>query len=100
MNRAREKVESEQACRVCGEGPAEKLDAAHLVDRSLASGGYNNPLNVIPLCSKHKGGVGCHEDYDGHRLSILPYLTRDEEVRVVQQLGITRSYKRLTGRAS
>lgn len=98
MNAAREKVEREGECRVCGYGPADRLDAAHIWDRSLGGGGFDNPDLIVPLCSRIKGGVGCHDDYDSHRLNLLPYL-RPEELDAAARVAGTRAraLRRITG---
>lgn len=97
MNEAREKVELEGECRFCGE-PAHRCDAAHLWDRSLGATGFSESALVVPLCSMIKGGNGCHDLYDAHRLNLLPYLTIDEQVAVVRAAGsLRRAYNRVTG---
>lgn len=96
MNPGRRKVEDEGECRVCGID-RERCDAAHLWNRSQGARGFNNPDLIVPLCSRIKGGAGCHDEYDDHRLDLLPYLTRAEEVAVVKEAGIARAYKRVTG---
>lgn len=99
MNAARQKVEAEGQCRACGVGGPDRLDAAHLIDRSLAASGFDDPDLIIPLCSTIKGGVGCHDDYDAHRLDVLPLLTVDEQVAAVRAAGgIERARGRLIGR--
>lgn len=97
MNAARVKVEREGVCRVCGER-SDRCDAAHLWDRSLGGGGFDEPDLVVPLCSKIKGGNGCHDLYDAHRLDLLPYLTLEEQLAVVRAAGgIQRAYDRVAG---
>lgn len=84
-NPARLKVEQEGACRVCGHGDVEHLDAAHLIPRGVAPGqGFAMPAQVVPLCSAAKGGPGCHEEYDSHRLDLLGHLTPEEEAEAVR----------------
>jgi len=98
VNAARAKVEREGGCRVCG-APADKCDAAHVWDRSLGGPGFDNPDAIVPLCSRIKGGIGCHDDYDTHRLDLLPYLTTDEQVALVRYAGsIERARRRAMGR--
>lgn len=94
MNAAREKVEREGGCRVCG-APARQCDAAHLWNRSQGARGFDDPDLTLPLCSKIKGAErGCHDLYDAHRLDLLPYLTLEEE------LALVRAAKPSTGRGS
>lgn len=98
MNAAREKVEREGRCRVCGFGPAERLEAAHTWDRSLGGPGFDEPDAVVPLCSTSSGGPGCHQAYDDHQLDLLPYLTTDEQVALVRLAGsIERARSRAMG---
>lgn len=98
MNAAREKVEREGGCRVCG-APADVCDAAHTWNRGQGGAGFDDPDAVVPLCSRIKGGDGCHDDYDAHRLDLLPYLTADEQVALVRYAGsIERARDRAIGR--
>lgn len=61
--RQRFKVKDE-VCIVCGRGPEqEKIDAAHLWDRSR--GGCDDMDCVVPLCRRH------HREYDEKKLDIL-----------------------------
>lgn len=100
MNAAREKVEREGVCRACGIGGPDRLDAAHLWDRSLGGVGFDDPDLCIPLCSRIKGGVGCHDAYDEHRLDVLPLVTVAEQLAAVRAAGgIERARARLIGRA-
>lgn len=88
MNAAREKVEAEGRCRTCDDPRPGVLDAAHLIPRSVKSGqGFEDPDGIVPLCSRIKGGAGCHDDYDAHRLELLPYLTLDEQLAAVRLAG-------------
>jgi len=99
MNPARQKVEDEGCCRVCGVFSS-YCDAAHLWDRSLGGKGFDNADLIVPLCARIKGGLGCHELYDSHQLDILPFLTVDEQVAVVRASGsIARAMRRLCGEA-
>lgn len=100
MNAARAKVEAEGMCRVCGIGGPERLDAAHVWDRSQGGPGFDDPDAIVPLCSRIKGGVGCHDDYDAHRLDLLPYLRLDEQLALVRYSGsIERARNRAIGRS-
>lgn len=97
MNPARQKVEDEGQCRVCG-APARQCDAAHLWDKSLGGGGFKDPDLIVPLCAAIKGGAGCHGLYDAHELDLLPYLTLAEQVALVKAAkGIARAWRRVTG---
>lgn len=99
MNAARAKVEREGRCRVCGLGPADVLDAAHLWNRSQGGPGFDDPDAVVPLCSTIKGGLGCHDAYDAHELDLLPHLTTAEQVALVRYAGsIERARDRAIGR--
>ena len=98
MNAAREKVEREGQCRVCG-APAEVCDAAHVWNRSQGGPGWDDPDAIVPLCSRIKGGAGCHDAYDAYQLDLLPYLTTAEQVALVRYAGsIQRAYDRARGR--
>ena len=98
MSPAREKIEREGVCRVCGLGGPERLDAAHVWDRSLGGPQFEDADAVVPLCSSIKGAGrnACHDLYDAHRLDLLPYLTTDEQVALVRYAG---SIERARGRA-
>lgn len=97
MNAARRKVEEEGHCRVCG-AAARQCDAAHTWDRGLDACGFDDPDRIVPLCSRIKGGLGCHDEYDAHELDLLPYMTTDEQVAMVRAAGsISRAYRRASG---
>jgi hypothetical protein len=97
VNAAREKVEAEGQCRVCG-APADVCDAAHLWNRSQGGGGFEDPSLVVPLCASIKGGPGCHDAYDAYLLDLLPYLTTEEQVALVRSAGtIERARARAIG---
>lgn len=97
MNPAREKVEREGQCRVCGVH-ADVCDAAHVWDRGTAGGDFNDPDLIVPLCSHIKGGNGCHDRYDSHQLDLRPYVTVEESVAAVRAAGsIERARSRLAG---
>ena len=99
MNAAHAKVEREGRCRVCGDRKVEHLDAAHTWDRSLGATGYADPDLIVPLCSKIKGGTGCHDAYDSASLDLLPYLTLAEQLALVRAAGgIERARDRAIGR--
>ncbi len=83
-----QKVLDDPHCLVCGSG---SVQCAHLVPKSLGPKGYSEPDLIIPLCIKH------HQQLDAHKLDILPYLSRAEELAAVKWLGIARAYRRLGG---
>jgi hypothetical protein len=88
---AREKVDAEARCRVCGRSNV-KLDAAHIVPRSRVSAGPGEaPENIVPLCHEC-----CHPAYDAHRLDLLPYLTLEEQAYAVSLVGMHEAYRRIT----
>jgi hypothetical protein len=102
VNPAREKVEREGLCRVCGLGGPERLDAAHTWNRSEGGPGFDDPDAVVPLCSSIKGAGprACHDLYDAHQLDLLPHLTTPEQVALVRYAGsIERARDRAMGRA-
>lgn len=94
MTAAREKVDSEGACRLAtswGALPCDgRLEAAHVVERRYDDEPSVPPVDVIPLCSFH------HGRYDARRVSILAELTLEEQAAAVAKLGIIRALKRLT----
>ena len=101
---ARQKVEDEGRCRRCLQPPSydRKLEAAHVIgrrhDRPRVEGSttkvlYVHPDSVVPLCATPQGD-GCHQLYDAHRISLLPFLTLAEQVRAVQDAGSIESARR------
>lgn len=51
-----------------------------------------DPANIVGLCRPH------HSAYDEHRLDILPYLTVEEQARLVLEAGgIEQARIRATG---
>lgn len=88
---AREKVDAEGACRVCGRSNV-KLDAAHIIPRSrVRPGAGEDRDNIVPLCHER-----CHPAFDGHGLDLLPYLTREEQAYAVGLVGLFEAYRRIT----
>lgn len=80
------------ACRVCG---GHYVELAHLTgrkyDRPKGPGSkilYIHPDSVISLCPDH------HRAFDAHALDILSYLTTEEQVRAVEDLGSIESARR------
>lgn len=81
------KVDAEGRCRVCKQGG--QLEAAHVVGRKHdPKDGVVQPDDIIPLCRP------CHEKYDKRALSVLPYLTLDEQAAAVRLVGIVRAERR------
>lgn len=73
-----------EGCVVCG---SPYVDLAHTIgrkyDRKASERGNVievDPLAVVPLCSRAKGGSGHHEMYDSYRLNLMPYLFRFPDV--------------------
>lgn len=97
---ARNKVESEDQCRVWShsldetgcDGP---LEAAHLIGRArdFFTAGFVTsykqdrkvlivvPVRIVPLCRKH------HRLFDAHEIDLLPALTPEEQVQAVMDAG-------------
>lgn len=111
---ARAKVDAEGQCRVC-RCKDRPLQAAHVSGRRYdehlecgicegtgvrrdgercrrcAGSGwskalYVNPDRIVPLC-EHMTEDGCHSLYDAKKIDLLPYLTIDEQVQAVIDLG-------------
>jgi hypothetical protein len=99
VNAAREKVELESECRACGYGDPDHLDAAHVWDRSLGGPGFDYPDAIVPLCSRVKGApLGCHEDYDDHRLDLWPLMRPEERAAAARFAGsVDRARDRASG---
>lgn len=101
---AREKVEKEGCCRVCGE--SEPLEAAHLIGRHADPELYGPrggvirfvlPESIVPLCGSTPERRGCHQTYDERKLDLLPYLSIEEQCEATRAAGgIALAYKRLT----
>lgn len=92
---AREKVDGEGHCRVCGRAGV-KLDAAHIIPRSRMGAGMGgeHPDNIVPLCHER-----CHPAYDSGPLDLLAYLTIGEEAQAVRLApGLVSPLKRITKR--
>lgn len=89
MNRARQKVEDEGRCRICGTNRG--LEAAHIIARSStkAARGYDDPDNIVPLCREH------HQQFDLRQLDVLPVLSFEEQARAVELVGLERARKRV-----
>lgn len=99
---ALQKVRREGTCRVCDRSDddlvavGQHVEAAHTIgrghDRRPEPGGpvVVDPDDVCPLCS------GCHRDYDGRRIDLLPHLTRVEQAAAVRHVGLVAAHHRLT----
>lgn len=90
---ARRKVldDDEGRCRICRS--TWRVQAAHVIPRSLAPGLANNmgADNIVALCEE------CHGAYDRHEVDLLPYLTLAEQLAAVRQAGgIALAYRRTT----
>jgi 5-methylcytosine-specific restriction endonuclease McrA len=86
---ARAKVDREAQCRVCGDG--RDLQAAHTIGRTYDPiHGKVQAIDIVPLCP------GCHRQYDGRTLNLLPYLSHDEQAAAVGHVGIISALRRLT----
>lgn len=113
---ARDKVGFEGRCRVCRKRIGEaKIEAAHVLNREhdrrpgLREHGYIavafakpdptvvHPDRVVPLCGPATDPTTCHGQYDGHRLDLLPHLTREEQTQAVADVGIEAARRRVTG---
>jgi hypothetical protein len=91
---ARTKLAAEGVCRVCA---GEPVQAAHLIGRRHDRAGEQgaravDPDDIVPLCEV------CHRAYDARRLDLLPYLTRAEQARAVELVGLMAALRRLSGR--
>jgi hypothetical protein len=78
-------------CIVCG--AEHRVDAAHLIPRSL--GGCGDPLCVVPLCRRP-----CHRAYDSGELDLLPHLesaSRAQLAHAVGHVGLIGALRRITG---
>ena len=85
----------DRACLACAAPPG-SCDPAHLIDRSVAGEGQEDPLAVIPLCRQ------CHTSYDQFGgLDVLPFLEphhRDVLAFAVERYGLLRTLQRVTNR--
>lgn len=85
---ARMKCDAEGRCRVCKRSST--VEAAHTLGRKYdPQDGVVQPDDIIPLCPD------CHRAYDARRLSILAYLTLEEQASAVRLVGIARAAHRL-----
>ena len=98
-----EKVESEEACRVCG--ATDFVDAAHILGRKYdrvvvgPRGGkklYVDPRGIIPLCGAFSKNFH-HGLYDQHQLDLTNYLTEEEIAFAIAEIGAGRAFIRISG---
>lgn len=90
---AAKKCLAEPGCRVCG---SSRFEMAHISGRAYdATGGYVEPNDIVPLCGPFP--TGCHGLYDGKKLDLVPYLSRDEVERCIELLGAGQAAIRLRG---
>lgn len=93
---ARQKVEAEGKCRRCYRSDV-RLEAAHVIgrakDKPRVEGStsrvlFVHPLSIVPLCGDRIEGdrsvQGCHSLYDRGEITILPFLTLEEQLRAVE----------------
>jgi hypothetical protein len=102
---AREKVDREGGCRVCG--TTQRVEAAHITGREHDSkqaifypaivGGevVVSEERICPLCGPATDTTTCHGKQHAKRLDLLPYLTREEETQAVADVGIERAHRLL-----
>ena len=92
---AREKVDLEGCCRVCG--TTFRIEAAHVVAREHdASFPVRNedwspydvaPDRIIPLCGPATDTTTCHGKQHAKTLDLLTHLTEPEQVQAVADAG-------------
>jgi len=78
-------------CIACG--AEHRVDAAHVIPRSLGCGGA---LDVVPLCR------ACHRAYDAGELDLLPFLEPEWRAQVshaVGHVGLIGALRRISGRS-
>jgi hypothetical protein len=76
-------------CIACGS--EHRVDAAHLIPRSLGCG---DALDVVPLCR------ACHRAYDAGELDLLPHLEpayRAQLAHAVGHVGLIGALRRISG---
>lgn len=88
MEAARQKVLSEGACRVCG--ATYDLDPCHIIPRSRATVGAEDPRNIVVLCRRH------HDLQHRGELELLSSMTRDEQAYIVELVGLGEAFRRVT----
>lgn len=91
---ARTKVETEEACRVCGSNV--EVQAAHIIERSRDKFHLDGSprdgvwvveaVRIVPLCGPFSP-LHCHVDFDAHAIDILQVLTLEEQVQAVRDAG-------------
>lgn len=88
-DKAREKLEREGCCRLCG--CTRDLQAAHTIPKAMSDVRIEGPKGgvyllvpedaTVPLCGDF--GEGCHGLHDRHEVDLLPVLTLAEQVFAV-----------------
>lgn len=98
---ARAKVDREGRCRVCGR--TWKVEAAHVIPRSVAPNGGEHANAIVPLCGDYidesgKAVKGCHSRYDdkSQGLDLRPYLTVEEYDAAIEAAGSWGMAERIT----
>lgn len=95
-----EKIDDEGACRVNDSDCSGRVEAAHVLGRKHdreqvgTRGGVLiivEAIDTVPLCTHH------HRLYDARSFDLLPYLTKAEQARAVELVGLTAALRRLTG---
>lgn len=99
---ARAKVDLEGRCRVCGS--SWRVEAAHVIPRSVAPNGGEHPDSIVPLCGDYvdqdgRAVKGCHSRYDdkSEAFDLRPYLTAGELEAAVAAAGTWGMAQRITG---
>jgi len=92
-------IDRDSACRVCtSRGQTERAHTAgRKYDERTGKGRWKvHPLDIVPLCGPALDTASCHYKADHGEIDLLPYLTVEEQVRVVQHLlGIENARMRL-----
>jgi len=92
-------IEASDPCRICGsQGRTERAHVSgRTYDERTGKGRWKvHPLDIVPLCGPALDTASCHYGVDHGQIDLLPFLTVDEQVRVVQHLlGIENARIRL-----
>lgn len=98
---ARAKVDREGRCRVCGS--SWRVEAAHVIPRSVAPNGGEHHDAIVPLCGDYvdqdgRAVKGCHSRYDdkSEGLDLRPYLTVQEYDAAIEAAGSWGMAERIT----
>lgn len=100
-----------EACRYC-ERTDRPIELAHVIGRtadkrspvrllgrnwSTPSTVWVHPDRVVPLCGPFGDPEACHTKYDHHEISLIGYLTLDEEAQAVHDaLGLENARIRIS----